>query len=103
MSELPDDLGPPPKRIPSDVALVRRLIATQFPQWADLPIRPVANEGWDNRTFHLGDALSVRLPSAEEYALAVDKEHRWLPILAPKLPLPISVPVARGMPGEGYP
>ncbi|GAA5017112.1 aminoglycoside phosphotransferase family protein [Actinopolymorpha pittospori] len=101
MSGVPD-LGPVPTRIPSDVGLVRRLVATQFPQWADLPIRRVANEGWDNRTFHLGGELSVRLPSASPYALAVDKEHRWLPLLAPQLPLPIPVPVAKGAPGEGY-
>ena len=103
MTDLPDDLGPVPERFPVDVPLVRRLIAAQFPQWADLPIRPVAEEGWDNRTFHLGDELSVRLPSAAAYALAVEKEHRWLPVLARELPLPISVPVAKGEPGEGYP
>jgi aminoglycoside phosphotransferase (APT) family kinase protein len=86
-----------------DAPLVRRLIAAQFPEWAGLPIRPVAAGGWDNRTFHLGDDMSVRLPSASAYALAVDKEHRWLPVLAPRLPLPIPVPVAKGEPAEGYP
>lgn len=60
---------------------MRELVAEQFPQWADLPVHPVANGGWDSWTFHLGDVMSVRLPSAAEYALAVDKEHRWLPVL----------------------
>ncbi|HEX6686348.1 MAG TPA: aminoglycoside phosphotransferase family protein [Candidatus Limnocylindrales bacterium] len=83
--------------------LVRRLIATQFPQWASLPIRPVDRGGWDNRTFHLGDEMSVRLPSAERYVEAVAKEQEWLPILAPQLPLPIPVPLGKGEPGEGYP
>jgi aminoglycoside phosphotransferase (APT) family kinase protein len=86
-----------------DVELVERLVAAQFPQWATLAVRPVALNGWDNQTFRLGDELSVRLPSAAEYALAIDKEHRWLPVLAPHLPLPIPVPVAVGTPGEGYP
>lgn len=81
--------------------LVRRLIASQFPQWADLPVRPVATSGWDNQTFHLGDRMSIRLPTAREYALAVDKEHQWLPILAPQVPLPIPVPLAMGEPDEG--
>jgi aminoglycoside phosphotransferase (APT) family kinase protein len=85
------------------VALVRRLIAAQFPQWAELPIRPVSLDGWDNRTFHLGAEMSVRLPSAAGYAAQVAKEQRWLPRLAPHLPLPIPVPVAMGVPGEGYP
>ncbi len=68
-----------------NVSLVARLVAAQFPQWADLPIRPVAFSGWDNRTFRLGEDMSVRLPSAERYILQVDKEQRWLPRLAPLL------------------
>lgn len=102
MSDTPH-LGSAPQRIALDAELVRRLVADQFPQWADLPVQPVANGGWDNWTFHLGSGMSVRLPSAAEYALAVDKEHRWLPELAPRLPLPIPVPLAKGKPGAGYP
>ncbi|THF71350.1 aminoglycoside phosphotransferase family protein [Deinococcus sp. Arct2-2] len=83
--------------------LVRRLIAGQFPQWANLPVTPVAWGGWDNRTFHLGSELLVRLPSAEGYAPQVSKEHRWLPVLASLLPLPIPEPIALGVPAEGYP
>ncbi|HEV7963457.1 MAG TPA: aminoglycoside phosphotransferase family protein [Actinoplanes sp.] len=94
---------PVPQRLHIDATLARRLVAAQFPQWADHPIRPVATSGWDNQTFRLGSTMSVRLPSAAEYALAVDKEHRWLPVLAPCLPLPIPVPLAKGVPGEGYP
>lgn len=84
-------------------SLVRHLIATQFPGWAHLPVEPVAPGGWDNRTFHLGEDLSVRLPSGEAYAAQVEKEHRWLPRLAPSLPLPIPVPLAMGNPAGGYP
>lgn len=86
-----------------DAALVRKLIAGQFPGWADLPVRPVLPGGWDNRTFRLGAGLVVRLPSAEGYALQVDKEQRWLPWLAPQLPLPIPLPLALGAPAHGYP
>jgi aminoglycoside phosphotransferase (APT) family kinase protein len=83
--------------------LVRRLIAGQFPQWASLPVAPVQWGGWDNRTFHLGAHMLVRLPSAEGYAPQVAKEHRWLPVLAPQLPLPIPAPLGLGAPAEGYP
>ena len=86
-----------------DDKLVHRLVSTQFPQWSQLPIRPVARSGWDNRTFHLGEEMLVRLPSAEVYSLQVDKEQRWLPKLAAMLPLAIPVPLAIGVPGEGYP
>lgn len=47
--------------------------------------------------------MTVRLPSAAGYALQVEKEHRWLPRLAPRLPLPIPVPLAKGVPSAAYP
>ena len=86
-----------------NVSLVDRLVRGQFPQWAELSIRPVELSGWDNRTFRLGDAMIVRLPSAEAYVQQVEKEQRWLPRLAPLLPLPIPVPLAIGVPGDDYP
>ena len=86
-----------------DADLVRRLVAAQFPGWAHLPVELVVPGGHDHRTFLLGDELSVRLPSGDWYALQVEKEQRWLPVLAPRLPLEIPEPVARGAPGEGYP
>lgn len=86
-----------------DERLARQLVDSQFPQYADLPISPVPVDGWDNRTYRLGDELTIRMPSGEWYAQQVAKEQRWLPILAPQLPLPIPTPVAAGRPGEGYP
>jgi aminoglycoside phosphotransferase (APT) family kinase protein len=86
-----------------DVPLARRLIDSQFPQWSHLPIREVEVDGWDNRTFRLGSAYSLRLPSGEWYAKQVEKEQRWLPVLAPRLPLHIPTPVARGAPDAEYP
>ncbi len=82
--------------------LAERLVAAQFPQWADLQVVPVALDGWDNTTFRLGDELSIRLPSADAYAAQVDKEHEWLPRLRGGLPLRIPEPVALGEPGEGF-
>ncbi len=86
-----------------DSSLVHHLIASQFPQWKDLPIKPIANQGWDNRTFHLGENMLVRMPSREDYALQVEKEQQWLPKLAPFLPLPIPSPIAMGRPDDKYP
>jgi aminoglycoside phosphotransferase (APT) family kinase protein len=86
-----------------DATLVKQLIRAQFPQWAELPIAPVENSGWDNRTFRLGDSMSARLPSALRYVAQVEKEHRWLPELRPHLPFPIPVPLGLGIPGAGYP
>ncbi|ONI77457.1 acetyltransferase [Kribbella sp. ALI-6-A] len=86
-----------------DAGLVKRLVKAQFPQWAELPVEPVKVDGWDNRTYRLGDSMTVRLPSAAAYAPAVDKEEEWLPRLAPFLPVPVPELLGRGMPGEGYP
>ncbi len=88
---------------PIDAALARRLVDSQFPEWADLPISGVAVDGWDNRTFRLGSELTVRLPTGDWYARQVEKEQRWLPVLAPRLPLPIPAPVAEGVPELGFP
>jgi aminoglycoside phosphotransferase (APT) family kinase protein len=91
------------ENITIDAGLVHHLLAAQFPQWKDLSINPVEPGGWDNRTFRLGDEMSVRLPSAVAYAAQVEKEHRWLPELSPRLPLPIPVPIAKGVPAGAYP
>ena len=85
------------------VDVVSCLVSSQFPEWSELEIRPVALDGWDNTTFRLGDEMSVRIPSHKMYVPQIDKEHRWLPILAPQLPLPIPQPIAKGEPGCGLP
>ncbi|OPA78738.1 acetyltransferase [Paenibacillus selenitireducens] len=86
-----------------NVDLVVKLINEQFPEWSDLDIRPVKVSGNDNRTFHLGEHMSVRLPSAASYVPQVEKEQIWLPILSEKLSLPIPTPLAKGNPSEEYP
>ena len=86
-----------------DAALVRRLLAAQFPQWAELTLAPVESAGTDNVLHRLGGDMVVRLPRRPGATGQVEKEHRWLPELAPLLPLAIPVPLAEGRPGEGYP
>ncbi|GAA4251187.1 aminoglycoside phosphotransferase family protein [Dactylosporangium darangshiense] len=86
-----------------DAMLVRRLIATQFPQWSGLPVTPVEIDGWDNRTYRLGEDMTVRLPTAAGYVPAVAKENEWLPRLAPALPVAVPPILGMGAPGEGYP
>lgn len=93
----------PTGRVAIDAGVVRRLVAEQFPQWARLPVWSVEADGIDNRTFHLGASMSVRLPSRVESAEQVPKEQAWLPRLGPQLPLTVPVPLAMGTPGGGYP
>jgi aminoglycoside phosphotransferase (APT) family kinase protein len=91
------------KKLIIDVSLAHRLVADQFPEWKDLPIRPVPIGGWDNRTFRLGEHLLIRMPSDAKYADQIKKEQKWLPRLAPLLPLSIPEPQGIGEPAEGYP
>ncbi len=87
----------------TDVALVRRLLAAQFPRWADLPIEPVLPWGTDNALYRLGGDMLVRLPRIHWAVDNVQREQEWLPRLAPLLPVAIPVPLAKGEPAEGYP
>jgi len=89
--------------IETDVALVRRLLAGQFPDWADLAIDPVVSYGTDHDIYRLGDELAARLPRIGWATGQAAKEAEWLPRLAPQLPLAVPVHVATGYPAEGYP
>jgi aminoglycoside phosphotransferase (APT) family kinase protein len=88
--------------VETDVALVRRLLANQFPRWAALSIDPVPSWGTDNALYRLGDEMVVRLPRLERSVKALVKERTWLPILAPRLSLRVPVPLAVGVPADGY-
>lgn len=86
-----------------DAGLVGRLIAAQFPDLAGVPVRAVRSTGTVNAIFRLGDHLYARLPLLPRYARALDRECRWLPELAPRLPLRIPELVAQGEPADEYP
>jgi aminoglycoside phosphotransferase (APT) family kinase protein len=89
--------------IDTDVALVRRLLAGQFPRWADLAIDPVVSYGTDHDIYRLGEHLAARLPRIAWATDQAAKEAEWLPRLAPHLPLAVPVQLAIGHPAEGYP
>ena len=86
-----------------NLSLVKRLISGQFPQWADLPLDPFNSSGTENAIYRLGVDMFVRLPLGDWAIQQVGKEQRWLPFLAPHLPLSIPTPLAFGLPAEGYP
>ena len=94
--------GTPPAEIEIDVALVRRLLVAQHPDLANLPLTMVGS-GWDNAMYRLGQDLAVRLPRRQIAADLIPHEQRWLPLLAPSLPLAIPTPIRLGDPDETYP
>ena len=95
MTESEDDRG-----VSAD--LVRALLCEQHPDLAELPLREVQG-GWGNQMWRLGDQLAVRVQRMDTDPASQLKERRWLPVLAPRLPLPIPVPVRGGAPSERFP
>jgi aminoglycoside phosphotransferase (APT) family kinase protein len=92
----------PPAEVAIEPSLVRALLQEQHADLLHLPLLDVG-EGWDNRLFRLGDDLAIRLPRRAAAAELIRHEQRWLPLLAPQLPLPIPVPLGIGRPGCGFP
>lgn len=86
-----------------DEGLVRRLLAGQFPKWAELPLRRVESIGTVNAVFRLGDEYSVRLARRMGPTAPGGREFTWLPKLAPWVPLEIPIPIAQGHPNNEYP
>ncbi|MET8625593.1 aminoglycoside phosphotransferase family protein [Kitasatospora sp. NPDC004669] len=86
-----------------DEAMVRRMVAARFPQWADLPVELVDSAGTSNAMYRLGADLVVRIPRIPGAAEDIEKEHTWLGRLAPELPVAVPVPVGLGEPGDGCP
>jgi aminoglycoside phosphotransferase (APT) family kinase protein len=89
--------------VDTDADLVRALLASQHPRWADLPIERVASSGTDNAMYRLGDDLAVRLPRIGWAVDSVAKEQKWLPVVAAHVPLAVPVPVAVGEPEARFP
>src|SRR5918993_5539286 len=86
---------------------VRRLIAEQFPEWAALPVRPLASAGTVNALFRIGDQLTGRFPLQP---LEVAEARRWLEEeaeaareLAGRTAYATPEPGAIGPPGAGDP
>ena len=92
-----------PHEVLTDVPLVRRLLEDQFPEWAAFPLERVPSTGTDNALYRLGADLVVRLPRIESATAGIEKDFRWLPALAPHLPVEIPTPLARGTPAAGFP
>lgn len=90
-------------QVTTSVGLVRSLVAEQMPAWGGLPVTPLEAFGTDHALYRLGPELLVRLPIIDWAVDQVASDWRWLPVLAPQLPVALPRPVAVGAPGRGYP
>lgn len=86
-----------------DLPLIRRLIDTQFPEWQNLPLKAISSAGTDNAMYRLGEDFAVRLPRRPEAALQIQKEQRWLPVIAPHLHCDVPLPFAISAPDAEFP
>ena len=91
-----------PDQLPSNPALVRQLITSQFPQWSHLPITPVLSNGTENAIYRLGEKLAIRLPLRPVDDYQIRKLHTWLPYLSPQLPLKVPLIRALGEPIDEF-
>ncbi len=95
-------IGTPVSELEIDIALVYRLLEDQHPDLAHLPIH-LADAGWDNAMFRLGDRWAIRLPRRKAAAQLIEHEQTWLPLLAAQLSIPIPTPYRLGTPSGDYP
>ncbi|MEV0584356.1 aminoglycoside phosphotransferase family protein [Nonomuraea sp. NPDC050310] len=91
--------------------LVRALVASQFPEWRDLPVTEVTGPGTVNAIFRLGDDLTARFPLQPGVTASVrdglrgelEAEAAAARELAGRTRFRTPEPVALGSPGDGYP
>jgi aminoglycoside phosphotransferase (APT) family kinase protein len=85
-----------------NAALVASLVASQHPEFSIESIQEMP-AGFDNTIWRLGSELVVRLPRRQVAVTLIESEQRWLPELAPRLPLSIPTPIRVGRPSELFP
>jgi aminoglycoside phosphotransferase (APT) family kinase protein len=85
-----------------DDELVRILLHEQHPDLADLELKEVVG-GWGNQMWRLGEDLAVRMPRIEGAPELLLKEHRLVPDIAARVPLPVQTPVRLGKPSDRFP
>ncbi|MBO3731781.1 aminoglycoside phosphotransferase family protein [Glycomyces niveus] len=85
-----------------DERLLRDLLEQQCPDLADLEVKSV-DGGWTNQMWRLGPDLAVRIPRRDDAPALLEREHRLIPDIASRLPLPVPVPTRLSEPSERFP
>lgn len=86
-----------------DMRLVHALVERRLSAYAGLPLIRLASSGSDNALFRLGDELLIRLPRRPGGGATITKEARWVPHIAPRLPVAVPEIIAVCEPACGYP
>jgi aminoglycoside phosphotransferase (APT) family kinase protein len=96
------DLRHPPAEVHVDVDLAAALVAAQHPHFMTGPVSLV-DEGWDNFTYRVGSEYAVRIPRRRVAVDLLLNEQKWLPVVAPWLPVAVPLPVGLGVPSDLFP
>ncbi|HRD62639.1 MAG TPA: phosphotransferase [Nocardioides sp.] len=89
--------------LPIDLALVRALVDSAFPEFVDDDLRQLGDSGSSNALFRLGQDKLVRLPRQPGGGASIDKEALWLPYVAARVSVEVPAVVGVGEPDLGYP
>jgi len=96
-----------PDQLSISTATVRALVAEQFPQWTDLPVREVVSEGTVNALFRIGGQLVARFPLRPADVDATRESLQTEAVAARELlgrtPFAPPEPFGIGEPGAGFP
>jgi len=79
-----------------------RLVEQQFPELAPARLEPLG-AGWDNAAYVVNGRWVFRFPRRKAFTGLLENEMRYLPRLAPHLPLRIPEPVWHGRPEAAFP
>lgn len=82
---------------------IQHIIHEQYPEFDSLLIEKMSEGGHDHHSYHLGNHFSLRFPSAYEYSTQVIKEYTYCKILQNGLDIPITSPIALGIPSVLFP
>ena len=95
-------MATPLAEIEIDERLIKALLTEQCPELAHLPVRVIGN-GWDNVVARVGEQWAARVPRRRMSVELLVHEQRWLPLLAPSLPLEVPTPWFNGQPSDHCP
>ena len=96
------DLRHPPAEVHVDIDLARALLIAQHPHLMTGPL-VLVDEGWDNFTYRVGFEYAVRIPRRQVAVDLLLNEQKWLPRVAPWLPVAVPLPVGLGVPSDLFP
>ena len=90
-------------RPPLNTALVRKIVAEQFPRVQPREVRLLGVQGADHDAYDIDDRWIVRFPKVAAQVARVEIEHRIVRLIADRLPIAVPRFELVGRPSEEFP